>query len=323
MGLTSVTGLLSRYFAVGFFLPAYFTLLALWAAASQGLVPNDFERYKGATQIAILGGIALLAALALSGFNHAIFRLFEGYPLQYGSRRPIVGRLYRWRLRAQQGRWDDLMCLRWAIETSEPDRQRAAVDLGQLYPTRRDALLPTRFGNAIRAFEQHSSQRYGLNAIVVWPRVEMLLTTEEREPLVESKIDVNVFMNAAVGALVVGLVLIFDMALNAPTPAYLWWLYVTPFVLAFALYGPMVGAAVRWGSAVRAGIDLHRLDVYAKLGVRRPTSFSDERYVARQVNLMLLYATAPPDDLWRAEEPVDALAPSTAAGEADGARAPT
>jgi hypothetical protein len=149
MGLTNVTGLLSRYFAVGFFLPAYFTLLVLWAVGSHALIPDELERHSGTTQIAVLGGIALLAALALSGFNHGIFRLFEGYPLQYGKQRPIVGVLYRWLLRGQQRRWDQLMDLRWGIDTLESDRRRAAVDLATRYPNRRDAILPTRFGNVI------------------------------------------------------------------------------------------------------------------------------------------------------------------------------
>jgi hypothetical protein len=34
MALTAITGVFSRYFVVGFFLPAYVSLVALWLSAS-------------------------------------------------------------------------------------------------------------------------------------------------------------------------------------------------------------------------------------------------------------------------------------------------
>ena len=89
MGLTDVTGVFSRYFIVGFFLPAYVALVALWFFASSEFVPNVLEGHSEATQLLILGAVALIAGLALSGLNYPITRVFEGYPLLVTERWPV------------------------------------------------------------------------------------------------------------------------------------------------------------------------------------------------------------------------------------------
>jgi hypothetical protein len=59
-----------------------------------------------------------------------------------------------------------------------------------------------------------------------------------------------------------------------------------------------------WGDAVRAVFDVHRLELYDKLGVRRPASPEEEQEIGRAVTRCLLYAepiaarfrTRPPDE---------------------------
>lgn len=69
MALKDITGVFSRYFIVGLFLPAYFSLIALWLAASNGLIPNALQQHAQATQLLILGAVALVAGRALSGLS--------------------------------------------------------------------------------------------------------------------------------------------------------------------------------------------------------------------------------------------------------------
>jgi hypothetical protein len=95
--------------------------------------------------------------------------------------------------------------------------------------------------------------------------------------------------------------LVVDEAVHQPQPWQLAWLYLIPFLLAYLLYLPTVGAAVRWGTEVRAAMDLNRLRLYQRLAVRAPTSFSDEREVAKRVNQLLLYGVSPPDSFWAAD----------------------
>ena len=73
---------------------------------------------------------------------------------------------------------------------------------------------------------------------------------------------------------------VIDKGVNASRPASHWPLYTIPFVLGYILYRAAIGPAIDWGNSVRSSIDLHRLEIYEKLGVRAPISFSDERQLA-------------------------------------------
>jgi hypothetical protein len=303
MGLTDVTGVFSRYFVVGFFLPAYVALVSLWLSASSDFLPDQLEEYSQAGQLAILGGVALIAGLVLSGLNYYIIQWFEGYPLERTERWPVLGLAYKAAIAGQSQQFDRLTKI-WHDENRNPaERQDAAWCLDRFYPEARELLLPTRVGNAIRAFERHSNIRWGLDSVTLWPRIEGLLSSSERDVLMESKTNFNVFINASFGAVLVGALLIVDGVLHAPQRPLYWLLYAIPFVFAYLLYRAAIGPTTDWGDSVRSGFDLHRLEIYEKLGVRAPRSFSDERDIATRVNQALLYGRPLlNDDLWRAEK---------------------
>lgn len=297
MGLGDVTGVFSRYFVVGFFLPAYASLLALWLAATPTFVPDVLDSHGQATQVAVLGTGALGAALLLSGTSFYVLRAFEGYPLQ---RFPL---LLGVAVALQRRRFDRLVRTRDDEAQTAAARSRAAWMLDRYFPHDRSALLPTRLGNAFRAFERHSNGRWGLDGVTAWPRIDSLLASDERELHVDAKIDLYVFVNAALGAFVVGVCLVVDRAADAATPLWKWSLLLIPFAAGYGLYRAAVDPAVRWGDAVRSSIDIHRLELYEKLGVRAPTSFSDERAIAACVNAALLYGhPLLRDELWRNAE---------------------
>jgi hypothetical protein len=299
LGLTDVTGVLSRYFVVGFFLPAYLSLIALWLTASNEFIPNALEGYSEATQLAILGGVALVFALLLSGLNYPLVRWFEGYPLLRLQSWPFLKLVVKVAIALQRNAYNRLVAIRDDKEQSESARKRAYTALDKQFPKSANALLPTRVGNVMRAYERHSNVRWGIDGVTIWPRVSALLSDDERALEVDAKIDLFVFMNAAFGAVVVGVCLVVDKAIHG-SGLWQWLLYTIPFVVAYALYRMCIGPAERRGAVVRASIDLHRLEVYEKLGIRHPSSFSDERELGTAVGQMLLYGEPLlPDERWQ------------------------
>ncbi len=307
MSLSDITSVFSRYFVVGFFLPAYGALVALWLAGSSQFVPSELRSHGQATQLAILGAAALVGGLALSGLNYPITRILEGYPLMYLLDLPVVRWWPRLAIALQHWRYERWRVIRDDAQQANDKRAAAGWRLDQYFPHDANDFLPTRLGNAVRAFERHSNERWGLDGITIWPRIDALLDGDERELHVDAKIDVYVFLNAAIGSLAVGTCLIVDKALHAPHPAWKWALCAIPFALAYGLYRGAVGPAVRWGDAVRSSIDLHRLELYDSLGLCRPTSFTDERQRAVGINQALLYGRPPlPDGAWGGDKPVAA-----------------
>jgi len=302
MGLSDFTSIFSRSFVIGFFLPAYVSLVALWLFASSDFTPNALEEYSQATELLILGAVALVVGLALSGLSYNITRALEGYPLERVATWPILRHLYRAAIYWQRRSYDRLLAIRDDTTKPKQARSRAARELDKFFPQSREALLPTSLGNAMRAFERHSNIRWGLDGVTVWPRIEALLTAEERQAHIDARADLSLFLNGTVGAFVVGVCLAYDKAVNVPHPAWDWPLYLIPFALMYGLYSFSLNPALEWGAAVRASIDLHRLELYERLGVRKPRSFSDEREIAAKVNKALLFAhPLLPDDLWGQE----------------------
>jgi hypothetical protein len=298
-----VAGVFSRSFIVGFFLPSFFVLVAVAQCLTSGLLPNVYEKYGDGTRLVILGGTALLLGLLLLGLNYSILRIVEGYPLRARRDRWYAKWLRDWLVGRHGKRFDEELATARSTTKPEELRAQAAWRLDLYFPDTREALMPTRFGNAVRAFERHSAKRWGLDSIAAWPWIELLIGQEERDLTANSHGEAAFFVNGSLLSVLAGLWLIVDEIISYPLDWYWSWIYMIPFALAYLLYRWSVGAATRWGSVVRAGIDVHRFELYEKLAVRAPTSFADEREtVAPAVSGTLLYGYPLPDELRRPEE---------------------
>jgi hypothetical protein len=66
----------------------------------------------------------------------------------------------------------------------------------QYYPNK-DRLLPTALGNILRAGEDITTDRYGLDAVVVWPRLYPLLPKELKSILndLRNQLDFSIFVS--------------------------------------------------------------------------------------------------------------------------------
>ena len=286
MSLTDVAGIFSRYFVIGFFLPSFFVLVAVSQALTNSFLPPVYLDASNGTRIAILGGAALLVGLVLLGLSYQILRLFQGYPV-----RGHFGRGQKRRLAE----------LRQEIADSESDKvkqRNAKWRLDRAFRSDTDHVLPTRLGNVICAFERHSMLRWGLNAIAAWPRIELLLSDGERQAHSDVKGNLSFFLNASLLAILAGGVLLADEIVNHPMDSPAAVLYGAPFLVGALCYRASIGAAIEWGEAVRSSIDLHRLELYDRIGLRVPNGFVDEHdNVAPALNAALLRGEAIPDEL--------------------------
>jgi len=94
MSASDVAGIFSRYFVIGFFLPAFFTLVGMSQTLSDSFLPSGYRGLGGGAQIAVLGATGVLLGLLLLGLNWQVIRLYEGYPLVESRRRlPLIGGL--------------------------------------------------------------------------------------------------------------------------------------------------------------------------------------------------------------------------------------
>ncbi len=285
MGLRDVTGVLSRYFIVGYWVPAFFAFSIVAAELPRSWTPTDYNNLPWLQKSLVLGALGLLLGLLSLGLRYPITRGFEGYwperwPLRL-ARRGLVALQLRRRDRIEKERDDE--------NSSDAVSTRAAVLLDRQFHSDRAKALPTRFGNAYRACENYSYTRYGLDGIALWPRIDQLLTQQERELHLNAESDLAFFMNGALAAVAVGITSIAVWGFSR------WWAYV-PFIVSYLLYRFAAGAVERVGTERRASIDLHRLELYQRLGLVAPASPEEERTTAKAVNQLLLYGISSKKD---------------------------
>jgi hypothetical protein len=295
MGLSDVAGVFSRNFIVGFFVPSFFVLIALSQVVSEGFLPSVYLESSNGARVAIIGGASLLTGLVLLGLEYPLLRLFEGYALLgHWYTKPLRQLL----MRKQTWQFQKVLAQTTDTSTTPVQRRNALWRMDRMFRSNADLLLPTRFGNAIGAFEGYSTTRWGLNAIGAWPRIEMLLSPEEQQVHADAKGGVAFFVNGSLLAGLGGMALAADELVNKPLAWPQALLYLVPFLISALCYHASIGAAINWGDAVRASIDLHRLELYEKLGVRPPTNFTEERlHIGPALNGALLRGEAIPDSL--------------------------
>ena len=202
--------------------------------------------------------VTILLTQLLAAFRPGIIRLYEGYwsALPYGDR--IADRL--------RGHHDNP-----AVRTERP----------WSLPTP-DRLLPTRFGNIIRAAEQEA-QRYGMDAATAWPRLYVTLP----ETFVTHFASAGAMLDLTVTISFLGAV--FAIAGGAFAAATLPWYAILLCVSGGALtawlgYRAAVRAAFTHGELIRVAFDVHRWRLLDAMGLTRPTSLGAERKQWQQIH---------------------------------------
>lgn len=310
MAFSDFSTIFSRQFLIGFVAPVLAALFLVSQLLSYSWLPAGYRTATSATQVVIVGALGVFLGLLLSGLQYPLLRLLEGYPFARLKDVPLLGRVYKWRLRHWQEEFDSLTAA--VNEPASAERTKDALRLHRSFPAKRDSVLPTEFGNVVRSFETHPRRRYCIDGITVWPRIQMLLGDQEQQQFVDATTDVMFFANIQVLVIPTGLLLAVNAAIRAPTfvgAVVRCGAILLTTVIAYALaWRATIGPAQRWGLPVRAAFDLHRLELYDRLGVKTPTTVEEDRVIGKALSRMLLYAEPIPDECRRptAEETNDA-----------------
>src|SRR3989304_4738370 len=137
-------------------------------------------------------GLVIFVATVIIGFtltalNTYILKMFEGYVIPFPVH--IVDSLRRrahWQkarnMRAQRdGLRSEILRLEKHLEQNpeleenleqlRDQHYKAASDYDQTYPEDQSDILPTRFGNTLKAAENYTGERFGLDGVQFWPRL--------------------------------------------------------------------------------------------------------------------------------------------------------
>ncbi len=184
------------------------------------------------------------------------------------------------------------------------------------YPPIAKAVLPTKLGNIIRAFEYHPSTLYKMDPITSWPRLLAVLPQPYIEKIEDAQSGFTFLLNFSFLLSVVGL-----ECLGVLTASFLYSRVITPgllICLIFSMIGSYVfyhaacvSAKMDWGEHVRGAFDLYRLDLMKQFGVYldpRPITLEEEQKIWRIIQKPIFYLEMPRTGLkflprtWEAKE---------------------
>jgi hypothetical protein len=228
----------------------------------------------------ILGLLVIAVSAAIvQRLELAVLRCLEGYwvPLLNPVRRWLVGRIETVGSKAKQERQQ--LFDRYASLTSEEMDKLVRLDWQRKQmPKQSDRLMPTRLGNILRAAERRPLEKYGLETVICFPRLWLLLPAEVKVELGEARSRLNSMVRIWMWSV-----------LFLAWGYYSLWAIPAGLGAAWFAYDWMLDAAAVYGDLLESVFDLYRTLLYKSLRLPLPKNPTEE----------LLSGKALTDYLWR------------------------
>jgi hypothetical protein len=231
--------------------------------------------------------VLIFSSVLLQAIRFPILRLLEGYwiwPFSYLSTWIVA-----LRKPSYQKKYAELRDLMKASEDKESFDTRQREELIRLenwahwHPVKSKDLLPTELGNILRARERSPERKYGLDAVICWPRLWPLLHENMRTDLANARSSLDHLVELWFCGLLF-LLWTFWTSWIALIIGSLW--MIVTYVMARQ-------AAMAYGDLLETAFDLQRLSLYDAIGWPRPTNSEEEKILGTQMTEFLWRGTLP------------------------------
>jgi hypothetical protein len=284
----SVGDTLGRLFFVAGFLPAFVFVSAvgfvLTPHGAAQWVQDDLTALLATTTIYLLA--STLLGLLLLILNKPIIKLFEnGFLISRWLMRNNMHRhekIYTALLARRVGyhkaveagvQTEDAIAKLEAVHEKIEQTTHGAVEI----PIEVRNIKPTALGNAFAVMEEYPYERYGMDAMVFWPRVVNVLSEPQRAQIADLKTTVDFLLNLSLLAILFGVVAILLGAWTL-TAARLG-IGLVAIAVGYVLYRMAVGTTLEMAEAVMSSFDLCRHTLLQQFGLPKPTSLLAEQRV--------------------------------------------
>jgi hypothetical protein len=228
--------------------------------------------------------VLVISSVLMQAIRFPILRLLEGYwpwPLNYiglgivAMQKPFF-----------QKKYDELRRLASENPKKLDAKQREKLikldTWAHLHPVRAKDLLPTPLGNILRARERSPKRKYGLDAIVCWPRLWPLLPENVRTDLAYARTSLDRLAELCFWGLLFTL-----------------WAFLTPWAILIGLLWMLMThamacqSAMAYGDLLESAFDLYRFLLYDAVGWPRPKNAQGEKELGAQLTEYLWRGTSP------------------------------
>ena len=327
--MNAVTNYLEKLgsnFLVSAMVPSLALVIASILVFDPGLnILTTFEDMGDIPRLIVLGVLVsiltVIVGFTLTALNTFILKMFEGYV------KPLPVRfLYNKSHRIHLQKAHNLMKHRDILESRirqleeqtgyDPGREteldelrekyyRAAADYDLTYPEDLGDVLPTRFGNSLKAAENYSGERYGLDGVHFYPRLVQVIPTDYKLGIDNARNELSFLVNMSILSVLFSLLCVFAVfySMGSVTGAgtnpavYIEFSgraakYLSAAALGFISCGFFYNASIfsvgSFGLMIRSSFDLFRLDLLKKLGLERPKDSIEEFETWQRLNELIV-----------------------------------
>jgi hypothetical protein len=320
--LSTLPKLVDKNFVIGFIVPVLIGVLSVVVllrdvAPFSSLYLSMLEA-DSFTKLTILIMALWTLAILLMLMNHQLYQLLEGYKGPFARvaswQRKMLAK-YDLEARTLQDKYHD--------PATRPNEYYEAIRRFEArWPRDSRFVLPTRFGNVIRAAESYPSKVYGVDSIAVWLRLGAVISHEYQLNIEDARSQVDFFINSwfllvlfSIIAIVRG---IFDVYSHWHTPtdlitviqeSFTAWKYVVAgagaLLLAWAAYEGAIERAKGWGELVKSAFDLYLPALAKQLGYEIPPNEKRRRQFWYAASDMFLHQQPLQPECWLTAKPAD------------------
>ncbi len=160
------------------------------------------------------------------------------------------------------------------------------------FPSKEKQLLPTSFGNAVRAFEDYPRVMYGFESIQGWSRLNAVMPKSFRDTLGSMRAMTDFWVNLWFLSL---LLMLEYLVFVYRTSKGLSSVYIPCAGLLVAFFASLQAriAAQQWGEWVKAGFDVYLPALCEKWGFLRPDGLENEHQFWTELSVAIVYRQLP------------------------------
>jgi hypothetical protein len=159
----------------------------------------------------------------------------------------------------------------------------------QSYPPPNAEIMPTKFGNILKASEAYAGTRYGIDSVQFWPRLWHVIPSSYQQTIENARNELSFLVNMSALSVLFYLLCVAAIISSAPPVGFSDWngflsnslRYIFAAVIAFISSQFFNRAALfsvgDFGMMIRSAYDLFRLDLLEQFRVKQPKD-SDEEF---------------------------------------------
>ena len=280
-----------------------------------------FKDQDGIYQAIGIGVLVLIPTViigfTLTALNTYILKFFEGYVFlhhfsflrdqQVTKARKLTFRRQTLKKRIDvltnwQDGSDRLRKIRRKLEAEYYD---VTARYDKNFPPEEKQILPTQFGNILKASEAYSGTRYGIDGVEFWPRLYYVIPPSYKQLIGDARNQLSFLVNISIVSLVFTalclLPIVYIISYSALMPVnsviftevfkYSYRYLLAGLVSCFCVFffqRASIFAVGGYGIMIRSAYDLFRLDLLKLFHVGRPNNIKEEFQMWRNLGQLIL-----------------------------------